>query len=1047
MAVNGKQEQRRKFSPQELWAYYTAVEEKLNETEGKKPDQKGQSNFSNWWYYVSQPVEELNTLTRAFLGDIQARCALKEERRGLLQWDQFALEGIFLGDEAEWNSQRKAIKLAMTQPISFIIGPPGNGKTIAILNLASCILHQPRKKNGDRVTVAILSNNKAALENIHKKVAEEVEENGGPHWKQLQQALALLGNKELRKKFYVEHCQQLKERYGEKQVEQFFQFRNGPAGSYPKGQEDAPVVQSASREGNVKAQPFLNEYPIITSTICSFKRLFVDGVDFQYDYVIVDECSQVDVVAGLIAMSGAKHLVLVGDPYQLPPVLNEEMVATVHEELKEQLGNKMPPSNHTYRVRAERSFFDCCLELFGDRAIRKVLGYLPDYGRMAQNKADGHYYEWCLQKLAPGERNSTYLMDHRRCHPGIIGFCDQAVYRRNGLPLHIMTKDCTPYYRTYCRNDCAPIPIRVLWFDGNYGESCFYAPGKQKHKDKEEREQRMLSSKKNQKQIEIFMAEEWPELLKRQEIAAQQGESLSVSVLSPYKGQLYALEQALGHPKGMRIAISGEDGKDDDAGSPLYELTIQRSTIHKAQGQEFDLVYLLPVDDGNWEWPWSQKRNLINVAVSRAKRELRIITSSELMDAETRRQLVGHGQEQQREPADDPSGDNLFLQKLLRYVKEADPDGYPESRHPIFGFHQSQTLCSVFDGAAGLQQQIDHSLGEMSKRELERVHQKYDLWGTEISLIHAILDSTYFRENNLVLYRGVRLRDILDAEGNTPDYGEQVDYLAPEQESDRLSPHLDLVITTLEGRILLAIEVDGSYHRYRAMYETDKDGKTVRVPDLSIQLSDAAKDEAMEAVFDAEIFRGNCKEGQEQVEQKAAGGFTFLRLPTDGSTCWEVDAVKDQAAGQAIGWDSYFTIETLLRRQLERVAEEGTEPFFMLDMKSLKKSMDQWREQSEEAKAYLNGMSADGQKSPFTQVLQQHGYLTLSPYPVLGGPKREWLPTEAKEPKDGKEKHDRSGIAVGYRFSSKEGCYSTTYYPLQTRQALLAEILRWNTEK
>lgn len=1045
MAVNSKKEQGRKFLPQELWAYYTAVEEKLNETEGKKPDQKGQSNFSNWWYYVDQPVEQLNPLTRAFLGDTAARRALGPDAHAPLQWDTFALEGIQLGEETDWNSQRKAIQLAMTQPISFVIGPPGNGKTIAILNLASCILHQPRKQNGDRVTVAILSNNRAALENIHKKVAEEVEENGGAHWRELQQALALLGSRDVRKQFYETHCEQLKQKFPAEQVERDFQFRNGPAESYPKGQEQAPVVQSASRESNVKAQTFLNEYPIITSTICSFKRLFADGVDFQYDYVIVDECSQVDVVAGLIAMSSAKHLVLVGDPYQLPPVLNEEMVATVHEELKEQLGDKMPPPNHAYRVRAERSFFDCCLELLGDRAICQVLGYAAASDSAAQDKADGHFFERCLQKLAPGERNSTYLMDHRRCHPGIIGFCDQAVYRHNGLPLHIMTKDCTPYYRTYCDNDCAPIPIRVLWFDGNYGESCFYAPGKKKRKGQEEGEKRMLSSKKNQKQIEIFMAEEWPTLFKRQEIAAQLGKSLSVSVLSPYKGQLYALEQALGQPQGVYIAISGEDKKEEDAGSPLYELTIQRSTIHKAQGQEFDLVYLLPVDDGNWEWPWSQKRNLINVAVSRAKRELRIITSSELMDADTRKGLPGHEQEPFQQPTDDPSGENLFLQKLLRYVREADPDGYPESKHPIFGFHQSQKLRSIFDDASRLQHRIDNSLGELSKRELERVHHKYDLWGTEISLIRAILDCAYVQEHGLVLYRGVRLQDILDENGETPDYGEQADYVAPDEQSDRMSPHLDLVICTVEGRILLAIEVDGSYHRYRARYEPDKDGKMVRVPDLSIQLSDAAKDEAVQAVFHAEIFRGNRKDGQEQVQQPAEGCFAFLRLPTDGSTCWEVEALKGWTDDASSCCEAYFTIETLLRRQLERADQQ--EHFFMLDMKSLKKSMDEWREQSQEANAYLSGMSADGQKAPFTQVLEQHGYLTLSLYPTLGGPKREWLPTEAKEPREGRGKRDRSGIVVGYRFSKKEGCYATTYYPPRTRQHLLSQILRWKNQK
>lgn len=1041
--MNGHRATGHPFQPRALWDYYTAVEEKRNETEGKQPGQKGQSNFSNWWYYVSRQPEQLNVLTRAWLGDAAARAGLKPDGRSPLQWEQFALEGIQLGEETECNSQRMAIRLAMAQPISFVIGPPGNGKTIAILNLASCILHQPRKPNGDRVTAAILSNNRTALENIHDKVKSEVEKHGGAHWRELQQALALLGNKELRKAFYDSHYEQLCQKFPRQQVEAVFQFRNGAVESYPKGQQQTPVVQHASREGHVKAQPFLNQYPIITSTICSLKRLFADGMDFQYDYVIVDECSQVDVVSGLIAMSCARHLVLVGDPYQLPPVLNEEQIASIHAKLEQEQGRRLPPLHSPYRVRAERSFFDCCLELMGDRAIRKVLGESLS-GRPAQNApndTDGRIFEWYLKQLAPGERNSTYLMEHRRCHPGIIGFCDQAVYRCHGLPLHIITQTCTSYYRTYCGGEDAAVPIRVLWFDGNYGESCFYQPGKQRHKKgkgSEKAESCLLSSKKNQKQIEIFMAEEWPGLLRRQEIAVREKKPLSISILSPYKGQLYALEQALGNPQGVRISLSGEQSGEEQ--TSLYELTIQSSTIHKAQGQEFDLVYLLPVDDGSWEWPWSQKRNLINVAVSRAKRELCIITSSELMDGETRRHLSGHEQEPPLPPVCDTSGDNLFLQKLLRYVKERDPSGYPESRHPVFGFHRARMRDSVFDGAARWQSRIDDSLGETGKRELERLHHKYDLWGTEICLMHAILQSEFFRENNLVLYRGVRMQDILDGQGHTPDYGAWADYVAPGQQSANLCPHLDLVIATAEGRILLAIEVDGSYHRCRVRCEADETGKVVRLPDLSIQRSDAAKDEAVQRVFGAELFWGNRRQGREQ--QKASGSFAFLRLPTDGSTCWEVDALKEGAAGQVTEWEEYFSIEALLRRQLDRAAGQPSQPFFTLDMKSLKKSMDEWREHAPQAKERLNGMSADGQKAPFTQVLERGGYLTLSPCPVLGGAKREWLPTQPQEPAEGRGKRERSGIVVGYRFSSKEGCYSATYYPPKTRQMLLSALVR-----
>ena len=37
-----------------------------------------------------------------------------------------------------------------------------------------------------------------------------------------------------------------------------------------------------------------------------------------YDYVIMDEASQVDIATGALAMSCAKNMVIVGDTNQLP---------------------------------------------------------------------------------------------------------------------------------------------------------------------------------------------------------------------------------------------------------------------------------------------------------------------------------------------------------------------------------------------------------------------------------------------------------------------------------------------------------------------------------------------------------------------------------------------------------------------------------------------------------------------------------------------------------------------------------------------------------
>lgn len=78
-------------------------------------------------------------------------------------------------------------------------------------------------------------------------------------------------------------------------------------------------------DGNIEKE-FRKKYRIITSTPHSLMKLFFDGFseDAMYDYVIVDETSQMDSMLGLVTMFPAKHLVLVGDNKQIPPIVEEE---------------------------------------------------------------------------------------------------------------------------------------------------------------------------------------------------------------------------------------------------------------------------------------------------------------------------------------------------------------------------------------------------------------------------------------------------------------------------------------------------------------------------------------------------------------------------------------------------------------------------------------------------------------------------------------------------------------------------------------------------
>lgn len=71
-----------------------------------------------------------------------------------------------------------------------------------------------------------------------------------------------------------------------------------------------------------RTEEFLEEYPIVLSTTYSAKSCI--SKDMVFDYVIMDEASQVDIKTGALALSCATNAVIVGDDKQLPNVVSHE---------------------------------------------------------------------------------------------------------------------------------------------------------------------------------------------------------------------------------------------------------------------------------------------------------------------------------------------------------------------------------------------------------------------------------------------------------------------------------------------------------------------------------------------------------------------------------------------------------------------------------------------------------------------------------------------------------------------------------------------------
>ena len=141
------------------------------------------------------------------------------------------------------------------------------------------------------------------------------------------------------------------------------------------------------------AEAVLNEYPIVLST--TFSALTsLNWQSIEYDYVIMDEASQVDIATGALALSCAKNAVIVGDLKQLPNVVTQDV-----EKRADNIRNK-------YNL---KDAYDFSRKSF----LQSIVEIHP-------------------------EVESTLLREHYRCHPRIIQFCNQKFYNNE---LVVMTED------------------------------------------------------------------------------------------------------------------------------------------------------------------------------------------------------------------------------------------------------------------------------------------------------------------------------------------------------------------------------------------------------------------------------------------------------------------------------------------------------------------------------------------------------------------------------------------------------------------------------
>lgn len=253
----------------------------------------------------------------------------------------------------------------------------------------------------------------------------------------------------------------------------------------------------------------LDEYPVILSTTFSSRNCIDPEIGF--DYVIIDESSQVSAETGALALSCARNAIIVGDSMQLQNVITEE------EKLKYEA------ILHQFNISDN---YNCAKNSF----LKSICGVLPNIPQ-------------------------TMLKEHYRCHPTIINFCNQKFY---GGELIIMTQD----------NGEKDVMCAIKTVQGNHARG-----------------------KMNQREIDVINNEILPKI---------PFTNKEIGIITPYNMQVDMLKD--------RVIRN-----------------VEIATVHKFQGREKGSIVMSMVD--NIITPFSDDPNLLNVAISRAKKQFHLVIS------------------------------------------------------------------------------------------------------------------------------------------------------------------------------------------------------------------------------------------------------------------------------------------------------------------------------------------------------------------------------------------------------------------------------------
>lgn len=271
---------------------------------------------------------------------------------------------------------------------------------------------------------------------------------------------------------------------------------------------------------------FISQFPILLSTTHSLRASIPEG--YLFDYLIIDESSQVDLLTGVLALSCCKQAIIVGDTKQLPQIVDARILNKINTAHIEEVYDYF-----------KHSLLSSMLSVYGEN-IPKVM-----------------------------------LKEHYRCHPKIIGFCNNQYYGEDLIPFTSEKETDVPIRLHYTSLGNHMRKVTIKGKEGSF----------------------------NHREIDVFKEE----ILK--ELRLDQVSNEDIGFTTPYRLQV---EEA----------------------NKMLEQDIEVDTVHKYQGREKPVMILSTVLDqtrnGKIGRNFVENSCLVNVAVSRAQKQFILVTDHAL---------------------------------------------------------------------------------------------------------------------------------------------------------------------------------------------------------------------------------------------------------------------------------------------------------------------------------------------------------------------------------------------------------------------------------